>query len=466
MSFDRFGFCFGRVAEARRKMKTILSIIGGIALFSTACSGGEGTVAEGESTTPKVASAKAASTLSGAWFTTAPKAACSLHLEGDTDPAHALKLYADSDGLVSFYADTLADDNAAHAALDCQENGSARTYQVDFRDAALRERPIALPNPNSKVRPALEGDPDAVPQEELLARSYPLRPDRQRSPALYSTWLRAVSQPTTLTDTGFIQTPELANVHYGNGSTTVSGNPFPWGGAELNAPVTYWVALAEWTLPSTVPSVGTPGVYSAAIWGGLDGDSAVGGSTDVIQAGSTLQTIGIKLGSFGSGPVASFGSAFGWAEYFSTNPNPAANETPYNAGLTISLGDTIFIEAAPCDSNGNSNIHGGFAFFLVEDVTTGKSTVTSAPNFIKAPDNTFRGGTAEFIIEKDTSSNNNYLDPYGTLTLAGLAESTDGNLHDFASDPVLIDNPRNFTTIETSQITSADTVAITWLAPQ
>lgn len=452
-------------------MECIKYSIAAAALLAAACSGESGASVSGAPSSGESVSASslpgapAQTELSGArltpaWAKVAPGAECSLHLAGDADPSHALHLFADDDGVVSFAADSQASSDAAQAVLDCNEAGVAHPYAVDFRDAAIRTRPAIARRADAVIRPALSGDPRLVTQAELVKGGYPLRPDPDRSPAMYATWLRAVSTPTELVGRGFVARAGV-DTHYGNGASGTLKEESPWGGAELNAGTSYSVVVAQWTLPSSIPSVSQGGVYTAPIWAGLDGDTDHGGSPDVIQAGTTFEVIGIQLGK--TSLVASYGGVFGWAEYYSPT-GTAAPTTPYTAGITISIGETIMVEAYPCDSNGNANMHGGYAFFEVEDVTTGKATTTTAGNFIKAPDNQFVGGTAEFIIEKEV--NGNLLAPYGTIDIVGLAGGTDGNLHDFASDPVLIDDSHSFNQFESATVTGPVSLQMTWLAPQ
>ena len=93
-----------------------------------------------------------------------PHAVCSVHAEGDYDPKHSLKVYADGEGVVRFHVQPSAvAQEIARLEVDCTMDGNLVRYPLHLR---------------VDVDPSAEMP--APPAEKSLAQRY----DRHTRPAL------------------------------------------------------------------------------------------------------------------------------------------------------------------------------------------------------------------------------------------------------------------------------------------
>jgi hypothetical protein len=127
---------------------------------------------------------------------TLPKAVCFLYHERAKQ--HRLQLDSDDGGIVRFHAKAHKKAAPIDLKLDCtDENGKKVIHTIEMRgDPRPDSTPErdAAPKSHGKLRPALEGDPLALSNEELFKRGYPRWPDPARAPIRYARWLRNVSQ--------------------------------------------------------------------------------------------------------------------------------------------------------------------------------------------------------------------------------------------------------------------------------
>jgi hypothetical protein len=131
-------------------------------------------------------------------------------------------------------------------------------------------------------------------QEELLSRGYPLRPDPEKMPEAYATWLRMVTSEATEIEPRFVTRPGFRAQPPRIGLTTLPSakNSSNWSGFVLyrnpyvlellnaNSPQPYVFASSEWTVPSVA---GEQGVQDhSVLWVGQDGET----TGDVLQDGT------------------------------------------------------------------------------------------------------------------------------------------------------------------------------------
>jgi hypothetical protein len=388
-----------------------------------------------------------------------PGATCSLRLAGSVDASKSIPLYADFEGTVRLHA-TLPTNLATSAVLDCTKDGQVQHFDIDLSSPDLfAPAPAPTVSAKYKIRRPLAESPDTATPATLRAGGYPRKPDAKRSPAMYDRWLEAVSQPTKIVDAAPVNKP---GVYYGTGQS-FGGDHFPWFGAELNAPVAYTGILAGFIAP---PLSYDPNnvIDEVSFWAGLGGDSNSGGNIALLQDGVTA----IGLSNFlGPGTLVQLYEL--WTEYFPLVPDYISSIVPNN-------NDSLLVEAYPGDANGTLDFTGGFGCFFVEDVTQALSTSTCKERNPNVPGNecvtglehnegacAYEGTSAELMgeIQANTSGQQDYpLADFGTYVMAGFAGDTNGNTHDFGTDPVILYTSLNAT--NRPAIVSADQVQVTW----
>ena len=129
---------------------------------------------------------------------TLPNAVCTLHAEGATDAKHSLKVFADDEGTIRFHVNPTAEsEQAARVAVDCAAAGKTSTFPLELRpnskptsDMPAPAAELAKPRAGAVIRPALsKADALSLSTEELIQIGYPVRPDAQKAPKAFATWL-------------------------------------------------------------------------------------------------------------------------------------------------------------------------------------------------------------------------------------------------------------------------------------
>ena len=353
---------------------------------------------------PNVAPAGATSNgLTKAFAATLPNASCTI--TGTNQTGQTITTYADDDGIVHLYYPT-APTAAQLPDLACIENGKEVTRHVQLQVAGTAPALLAGVKPSvHRVRPALPGNPLALSQTELLDGGYPIRPDPALAPQAYSRWSQLVSSPANEIAPKLVERPQR---HSGTWSLSTSNI---WSGYAISSPVTYEEVWGDWKLPNVSSSV--PNGW-ASPWIGLDGF----GTGGLIQDGVDLivyQTIVL--------------SPMPWIEYFPAN-------SIYISNFPVSPGDELFSIVASTDANGNLSASGSDGWFYLYDVT---NNYYLAPTLVKRPPNvTYRGATAEWIIE-GLGSGTFDLTNYGTATVSDLIAIDSGNNERFFANDNQID---------------------------
>src|ERR1700680_480571 len=127
---------------------------------------------------------------------TLPHAVCSGHAEGDADPKHSLKVYADGEGVVRFHIQpSSATHDIARLEVDCTADDKLVRYPLRLRVSLVPsvempsppvEKPLARRH-DGLVRPALSYDEAMrLTDEEALATGYPLCPNPGEVPTAFT----------------------------------------------------------------------------------------------------------------------------------------------------------------------------------------------------------------------------------------------------------------------------------------
>jgi hypothetical protein len=147
----------------------------------------------------------------------------------------------------------------------------------------------------------------------------------------------------------------------------------------------------------------------------------MGGATLIFPSDTTLLQDGVEWTA--TSTTVSYDA---WVEYV-----PGPDKPQFTVGET----NEILAEAWACDSNGNLNYSGGYGCFFIEDTTTGTSVTCNKPTAkpcpsIQAP-STFKGYTAEFILEKKTQF---MPDHFGAPISSAESLDTNGTWETFGAD--------------------------------
>ena len=119
-------------------------------------------------------------------------------------PGRRLQLDADDQGLVRFHARALTGAEPTEFHLECRGgDGQIELYSISFSSdirytASMNGAELEpAATVEGEERPALEGDPMAPSNLELVSRGYPPRPDPEKAPAQFARWLKNVSRSYT-----------------------------------------------------------------------------------------------------------------------------------------------------------------------------------------------------------------------------------------------------------------------------
>jgi hypothetical protein len=372
---------------------------------------------------------------------------CLLHPEGNPDPAQAIPVPADQDGVVRFQAvRPTQPDSVERLALDCTDStGSTQTYSADLRsEATFAPRPFIPALANLEFRPALTGDPLNRTQQELIQAGYGLRPDPEQNPDGYHRWLAAASAPAYRLRS-IPSSPALSGARRRPASQASAESIAPerpelvytaptgpgaayWTGSILSGSYqkqttaalthSYVENEATFNVPYVTPGGFWPASAQMSIWNGLDSNNLLQAEVWAYVTASTRAYF-IQHQDFGHVTCPATPSCTN-----SGNDTAAITFTP-------KAGDTVYAQEWYCDSKGNLDLSGGYACTRMHDVTQGiywdctQANSSACQSYTRPASNLVNGtlGTqAEFIIENDTDE------------LPG-----EGNSHewpDFSSSPV------------------------------
>ncbi len=285
---------------------------------------------------------------------TEPDAACDLHEAGVSDPSKSMRLYGNVEGYVRLHFTPNQGAEDAHLQLDCTAQGVVTTHPVHLHIAASATddmpAPASLiPAPaGSKIRPALTDDAARLlTDQELIAQSYPPRPDATKSPKAYARWLELASRPVTIVPPHSVSRSDISHAR---GVTEGPADNSHWSGfAATGPPFDYTAVSGEWNVP--VVSNSCYYCYSS-VWAGMDGAPTVA-NQDVVQAGTEQNSLAM-----GSGTATDY---YAWTEAYPQQPT--AQEI-----FDVSPGDPMFVFVFVGDSNGNLDPVGDYAWFLVQDL--------------------------------------------------------------------------------------------------
>jgi hypothetical protein len=337
--------------------------------------------------------------LSAISFSTTPNVPCSVAPAHGSGSGQAFTVYTNDEGTATFYVTPSQESSSAAQLVATCSSGTQQTIQIQ---PVAGTKPLVAPAPSNAatnarlgytVRPALTADPMALSNQELVKLKYPLRPDPQKAPGAYASWLKAVSKPATFIPP---KTVKVEGRYHGpakisaDAGTAPSGSP-NWSGyaqyAGVNQSPFVWIQ-GDWNVPALVGGENGTSTYSA-FWIGLDGWV----TNDVVQDGTEQDAI--VYDGF------TYVYYYPWAEI-----SPQDQSVMAISNFSVNPGDEIYSQVAMGDSNGNLNPNGGYAYFWIDDVTTGQSTFFSTP----FNSGIFSGSSAEWIMARTYSSDRSLYD--------------------------------------------------------
>ncbi|MBV9265688.1 MAG: hypothetical protein JO061_05920 [Acidobacteriaceae bacterium] len=339
--------------------------------------------------------------LSAISFSTEPNAQCTVAAPGSSDSGKHLRVFANDEGTVRFYASPSHESSSAAQLVATCSSGKQQRIEIQSVAGAKPLVARATSNPETElrlghtVRPALAGDPMALSNQELVKRGYPMRPDQQQSPGAYASWLKAVSKPAT-----FIP-PKTVNVegHYHGPVKTAADIriPDPIGSDTFTSDMSSGYALyapsspfdwieGDWNVPVIVG--GEEGTWtSSTLWIGLSGVVP-----DIAQDG-TEQDVYVSDG-------------ITYSNYYAWKQVGGQEAQVVFSNFSINPGDEIYSELRIGDAYGNLNPNGGYAYFWLDDLTTGEFSYLSTP----FNSGTFTGIAAEWMLGRPQFGDGSYPD--------------------------------------------------------
>jgi Peptidase A4 family len=275
----------------------------------------------------------------------------------------------------------------------------------------------------------------ALSNQELVRLKYPVRPDPQKAPGAYASWLKAVSKPATFIPPKTVNVEGRpqglaqnagANTQYArlaNSDTTTqqfyaysayaSGyildqatSPFDWIQGEWNVPAIVGGEEGTWTFsdfwiglsPSSGENVSVPSVF-------VDG---------YVEVGTRAQAININ--------------GFTYATYYPWTLSSQRFRVISN--FVVNPGDDIYGEVWVTDAGGNFNPYGGYSNFYFWDLTTGQSTYLVEP----ITPGTFPGQSAVWLMSRIAPGDGTFSDlaDYSFAVMRQpLARTGDGNFANY-----------------------------------
>jgi Peptidase A4 family len=360
-----------------------------------------------------------------------PDAVCWVHVDGDNDPAHRLRVYADDKGIARFSARPAGQwKEVGTLVIDAVKDGLAARQPLMLRSDQLPapdmpHPPVDIPNLShgAPTRPGLtRGEALAMTPQGALDGHYPMPPDREHAPAAFEHWLRIVSQPMTVIEPRLIQSSDVSHGKAAGprsneskaGAEAGAATRYNWSGSELLRSVILipgphglvefkysdpydWIT-GSWHVPTVTGELWKKA--NSAYWVGLDGDNL----TDLVQAGTEQDGITVQL--WGELELSTY---YAWTEFLPQQPLEQVIQN-----LPIRAGDEIYTEVWMGSAGGDLSLTGPYGRFLVMNLTTGQVGPVFTPR-----GSTRVGGTeAVWIMERPTV-NGAYSDlaNYGSTTM-------------------------------------------------
>jgi hypothetical protein len=324
--------------------------------------------------------------------TAVPDAVCWVHPDGDDDPAHRLRVYADPVGVARFgvQADRGTDEPVG-LVVDALAEGRVTRHPVRLRfshdvDQSMPPPPaVDVPRAGrgARQRPGLSLEQArALTPQRALDEGYPLPPDADAAPAAYERWLRLVGAPSVLIEPRVVASPDVSAgkaVRPEAGPSLQSFNN--WSGYELlrtlflvwgsRGPVGFtigdpydWVT-GTWRVPAVTGGLGP--TTKSALWVGLDGD----GVPDLVQAGTEQDTATLTLQ---FNVPLHLSSYYAWTEFL-----PQQGTEQVITSLAVRPGDEVFTEVWMGSAGGDLSLSGSFGRFVIMNLTTGHGVGVSTP---------------------------------------------------------------------------------------
>ena len=313
---------------------------------------------------------------------TMPKAVCLVHEDGVSDAAHSFKLLSDDEGMIRFnIKPSEASEEPAVLAVDCAANGQSRTFELQLKSSFSPTVDMPAPAAEKRApketdvirRPLTEDEIAQLPDEELVKREYPLRPDPKQAPEAFAAWRQMVTQPARRVDARQVARPELR--------ATSQANTDNWSGFDLkNAPnevpvSTYDMVQGGWYVPAVSDPVFGQTNYSV-LWVGLDGDDGVcpkhcpgnGPTSDLWQAGTGQQITERLIYLLGRPLYLTLTSYYAWSEFV---PLQSIEELP---NFNVSPGDQMYVAVWVGNPGQAASLSGAYGIAFVEDITKSEFT--------------------------------------------------------------------------------------------
>ena len=365
-------------------------------------------------------------------ISTVPDAICWVHVEGDDDPAHRLRVYADSAGVARFSVrPALRSTDTASLVVDAVKDGKTTRQPLRLRSDHLptAEMPtppadVALGWVDGSSRPGLSrAEALALTPQAALDGHYPMPPDPEHAPEAYERWLRIVARPTTVIAPRLVQSSDVSHGKAARPSAPVStaggveagpANSFNWSGPELLRSIILvpgphgliefrrtdpydWIT-GSWHVPTVSGELWKKA--NSAYWVGLDGDNL----TDLVQAGTEQDAITVLL--FGQLTLSTY---YAWTQFL-----PQQQFEQVIPNLAVRAGDEIYTEVWMGSAGGDLSLSGSYGRFLVMNLTTGQVGPISTPR----GSTVVSGSEAVWIMERPTVSGA-YADlaDYGSTTM-------------------------------------------------
>ncbi len=338
-----------------------------------------------------------------------PNAACTVRLEGSTDPMCSLKVHADPSGIARLHVRPLNEtEELFKFDVECEVDQQVTHSVLELRAChepshdmpAPPEDDLILADRTTSMRPALsEREMVTMSHAELLERGYPVRPDPDEVPRAFRAWRQAVAVPMEVVDAYLIDLPDVQHGK-GVGLREAAASSFNWSGYELLRSLVRKPAVrigqtgisldepydwvhGRWHVPAAYGELNRR-TYSS-LWVGLDGD----GTTDLVQAGTESDSI--RVGDQYMSIMLSTYSA--WVEFLPQQPT-----SQLVSNFPVSPGDDILVEVWIGEAGSGPTLSGRFGVFLIMNLTTQLTT-----RIYTTVDATHVGGTeAVWILERPT----------------------------------------------------------------
>ena len=341
-----------------------------------------------------------------------------------------LQLDADEYGVVRFHATASRDGAPLEVLLEeVYEDGTTVTHTIALSaDANHWAPPTRVDRDGRQTIPALTDDPQDLSNEDLVRRGYPPRPDPKEAPIRYARWRQIVSQEYVRVNPKQVEHPDVRFTKIEPETVMSPTLPLPppserealekllggvlpvprqlidsmfnsssstWSGVYVTEPANqFFVVEADWTVPRVFAGPTSPTYSAVAKWVGL-GNS----SSDLFQSGTDSESFNFM--------GWQFANYWMWIE-----PLPYAPWSVPN--FLIEPGDRISVSIFVADERGTTwfqePLGGGLTnrddtiWFMLYNKTRRLSYWGTYPTVDRGGRFRFNGNTAEFILERPSSS--------------------------------------------------------------